>query len=223
MEKAVGDMSLLQCLLYLNDRMLEQHKEHILKVLDRLQEYRLNVSIDQCQLCQPQVKYVSHIVSAAGIATESEKIRAVTCWEQLNDLKTLQSFHGFCRYYRQFITNYSAIVRPLTDLTTFLPAQRDKTAASQTTSYFKKSELFGDRWTKDNSLSRTCSCPGLCQPSQDLYTVCGCHLQWFGGGAQPGVPRRVAPCSLCQLKAEKLRNKLSCPSISVPGTEMGHG
>lgn len=153
MEKAVGDMNLLQCLVYLDDlivfgRTLEEHEERLLKVLDRLQEYGLKLSIDKCQFCQPQVKYVGHIVSASGIATDPEKIRAVTEWEQPTDLKTLQSFLGFCGYYRRFIASYSAIVRPLTDLTKgYLPAQRKRKAATHSASYFKKSEPFGDRWT----------------------------------------------------------------------------
>lgn len=153
MEKAVGDMNLLQCLVYLDDlivfgRTLEEHEERLLKVLDRLQEYGLKLSIDKCQFCQPQVKYVGHIVSAEGIATDPEKIRAVTNWGQPTDLKSLQSFLGFCGYYRRFIANYSAIVKPLTDLTRgYLPAQKSKTRAMPQATYFKKAEPFGERWT----------------------------------------------------------------------------
>lgn len=119
MEKAVGDMNLLQCLVYLDDlivfgRTLEEHKERLLKVLNRRAEQCLKLSIDKCQICQPQVKYIGHIVSAAGVATDPDKIRAVAQWEPPTNLKSLQSFLGFCGYYRKFIANYSAIVRPLT-------------------------------------------------------------------------------------------------------------
>ncbi|KAJ8333963.1 hypothetical protein SKAU_G00412820 [Synaphobranchus kaupii] len=79
MERAVGDMNLLQCLVYLDDlivfgRTLEEHEKRLFKVLDRLEECGLKLSIDKCQFCQPQVKYVGHIVSEAGIATDPEKI-----------------------------------------------------------------------------------------------------------------------------------------------------
>lgn len=75
MEKAVVDMNLLQCLVYLDDlivfgKTLEEHEERLLKVLERLEECGLKVSIDKCQFCQPQVKYVGHIVSESGIATD---------------------------------------------------------------------------------------------------------------------------------------------------------
>uniref|UniRef100_A0A3B5QV78 ribonuclease H n=1 Tax=Xiphophorus maculatus TaxID=8083 RepID=A0A3B5QV78_XIPMA len=153
MEKAVGDMNLLQCLVYLDDlivfgRTLEEHEERLLKVLDRLQEYGLKLSINKCQFCQPQVKYVGHIVSASGISTDPEKIKAVLNWEQPTDLKSLQSFLGFCGYYRRFIANYSSIVRPLTDLTKgYPPVNKGQKAVDSNSVYLKKSEPFGDRWT----------------------------------------------------------------------------
>ncbi|XP_056870192.1 uncharacterized protein LOC130514555 [Takifugu flavidus] len=60
MEKAVGDMNLLQVLVYLDDlivfgRTLEEHEERLLKVLDRLGEVGLKLSVDKCQICLPRV------------------------------------------------------------------------------------------------------------------------------------------------------------------------
>lgn len=157
MERAVGDMHLLEAIVYLDDiivfgRTLEQHEERLLKVLDRLEDCGLKVSIDKCQFCQPEVKYVGHMVSAEGIAADPAKIEAVAKWKQPYDLKSLRSFLGFCGYYRRFIKGYSSIVRPLTDLTKgFPPAGRGKTkpktAGAQ--GYFKESEPFGDRWTPE--------------------------------------------------------------------------
>ncbi|XP_041837251.1 uncharacterized protein LOC121637270 [Melanotaenia boesemani] len=155
MEKAVGDMNLLQCLVYLDDlivfgRTLEEHEERLLRVLDRLAEVGLKLSLDKCQFCQPEVKYVGHIVSAAGIATDPDKIKAVANWQPPTDLKSLQSFLGFCGYYRKFIKNYSAIVRPLTDLTKGYPPVRKgmKPAKSSAKGHFRPSEPFGERWTQ---------------------------------------------------------------------------
>ncbi|XP_030594321.1 uncharacterized protein LOC115786334 [Archocentrus centrarchus] len=154
MEKAVGDMHLLQVIVYLDDiivfgKTLEEHEQRLLKVLDRLQEVGLKVSIDKCQFCQPSVKYVGHIVSESGIATDPEKVNVVKDWKEPTDLKSLKSFLGFCGYYRRFIANYSSIVRPLTELTKgYPPAQKGRQAQAPGTSkvYFKASEPFGERW-----------------------------------------------------------------------------
>lgn len=155
MEKAVGDMHLLQVVVYLDDiivfgRTLEEHEERLMKVLDRLEEVGLKVSIDKCQFCQPQVRYVGHIVSEAGIATDPEKVEAVKHWKQPTDLKSLRAFLGFCGYYRRFIANYSAVVRPLTELTKGYPPANcaKKRAAAKSPEYFKESQPFGDRWTR---------------------------------------------------------------------------
>ncbi|KAL1259510.1 hypothetical protein QQF64_010087 [Cirrhinus molitorella] len=154
MEKAVGDMNLLQVLVYLDDLIvfgatLEEHEERLMKVLDRLEEVGLKVSLDKCQFCQPRVKYVGHIVSADGIATDPAKVEAVTRWPQPTDLKSLRSFLGFCGYYRRFVANHSSIVKSLTDLTKGYPPVRKgkKSNATKDQPYYKEAEPFGSRWT----------------------------------------------------------------------------
>lgn len=99
MEKAVGDMNLLQVLVYLDDLIvfghsLEEHEERLMRVLDRLEETGLKLSLDKCQFCQPRVKYVGHIVSADGVATDPDKIQAVAKWPQPTDLKSLRFVLG---------------------------------------------------------------------------------------------------------------------------------
>lgn len=153
MERAVGDMHLLQVLVYLDDliifgRSLEEHEERLLKVLDRLGEVGLKVSLDKCQFCLPKVKFLGHIVSADGVSPDPAKLAAVTNWPQPTNLKTLQSFLGFCGYYRRFIQNYSAIVRPLTELTKgYAPTQKSKKHLKDPNkSYLPVSEPLGARW-----------------------------------------------------------------------------
>uniref|UniRef100_A0A8C9SN96 ribonuclease H n=1 Tax=Scleropages formosus TaxID=113540 RepID=A0A8C9SN96_SCLFO len=153
MEKAVGDMHLLEVVVYLDDlivfgKTLEQHEERLFKVLDRLEEAGLKLSIDKCQFCCTQVTYVGHIVSEHGIATDPAKVEAVAQWKQPTDLPSLQSFLGFCGYYRRFIKNFSIIVRPLTELTKgYPPCQKGwKAAGTNKKDYYKVSEPFGDRW-----------------------------------------------------------------------------
>ena len=158
MEKAVGDMNLLQVLVYLDDlivfgRTLEEHEERLLKVLDRLQEVGLKISLDKCQFCQTKVKYVGHIVSADGIAADPSKIEAVTNWSRPHNLKTLRSFLGFCGYYRRFIQSYSSIVRPLTDLTRgYAPTQKGRSSK-------KHKRLL--TWMKENLLVPGGTSPAL--------------------------------------------------------------
>ena len=157
MEKAVGDMNLLQVLVYLDDlivfgKSLEEHEERLLKVLDRLEEVGLKLSLDKCQFCQPKVKYLGHIISADGIATDPEKIKAVTNWPRPTDLKSLRSFLGFCGYYRRLVANCSAIVRPLTELTKrYAPTQKGQWQVKDHTKTYLKEAIWSHLETSGTS------------------------------------------------------------------------
>ena len=45
------------------------------------------------------------------------KIKSVTQWPVPNNLKELQGFLGFVNFYRKFISNFSALAKPLHELT----------------------------------------------------------------------------------------------------------
>ncbi|XP_053878901.1 uncharacterized protein LOC128834319 [Malaclemys terrapin pileata] len=131
MEKVVGDMNLLQVLVYLDDlivfgRTLEEHEERLLKVLDRLEAYGLKLSIDKCQFCRTSVKYVGHIVSQEGVSTDPDKIEALTTWPHPSNYRELKTFLGFSGYYRRFVKNYATIVKPLNDLTRGYQSNKNK-------------------------------------------------------------------------------------------------
>ncbi|CAI5676583.1 unnamed protein product [Oreochromis niloticus] len=130
------------------ERMPQEHEQRLIKVLDRLEETGLKLSIDKCQFCRPQVTYVGHIVSEKGIATDPTKVEAVASWKQPTDFPSLQSFLGFCGYYRRFIKDYSIIVKPLTELCKgYPPTQKGKRAVKvPEKTYHRVNEPFGDRW-----------------------------------------------------------------------------
>ena len=48
---------------------------------------------------------------------DPSKVQAVTDWPPPKNVKAVQSFLGFANFYRRFINNFSAIVRPLSNLT----------------------------------------------------------------------------------------------------------
>ena len=57
------------------------------------------------------------MVSAEGVATDPEKIKAVEAWPQLNNVNELQVFLVTVGYYRQYVKDFATIAKPLTILT----------------------------------------------------------------------------------------------------------
>lgn len=157
MERTVGDMNFLEVLVYLDDvivfgRTLEEHEERLLKVLDRLEEEGLKLSLDKCQFGRTSVTYVGHVVSQDGVATDPSKIEAVATWPRPQTVTALRSYLGFCGYYRRFVKDYSKLCRPLNGLLKgYPPSSRSKgsnTVNSPDKTYFKPSEPFGSRWNE---------------------------------------------------------------------------
>ena len=45
------------------------------------------------------------------------KVKGIRDWPTLNSIKDIRSFLGFCNFYRPFIKGFSAVARPLNELT----------------------------------------------------------------------------------------------------------
>ena len=95
----------------------KEHVQHVRKVLKRVIDLNLGVNLKKCVFHSKLVKFLGYKVSSRGIAMIANRVAAIKEWLAPTNLKSLQSFLGFCNFYRQFIRNYSLIATPLTNLT----------------------------------------------------------------------------------------------------------
>ncbi|KAK3520197.1 hypothetical protein QTP70_017927 [Hemibagrus guttatus] len=106
-------------LVYIDDiliysRSLAEHCQHVAEVLGRLRE--LFLKAEKCSFHQPSVQFLRYNISSSGIQMDEGKITAVRDWPAPTTVKELQRFLGFANFYRRFISNYSSIADPLTNL-----------------------------------------------------------------------------------------------------------
>ena len=118
MESCMGDLYLTYCLLYLDDIVIysttyEEHLERLEAVFSRLREAGLKLKPSKCKLFQKSIKYLGHIVSEEGVATDPAKVEDIQKWPVPANASELQSFLGFVGFYRRFITQFSKVARPL--------------------------------------------------------------------------------------------------------------
>ncbi|GBO15220.1 Retrovirus-related Pol polyprotein from transposon 297 [Araneus ventricosus] len=64
-----------------------------------------------------EVAYLGHVISAEGVKTNPEKIKAIVDWPNPDKLHDLQSFLGLCTTIVVLVKNFSTIARPLNKLT----------------------------------------------------------------------------------------------------------
>lgn len=110
------------CSAYIDDILvyssnLREHRIHVEKVLKRLRDAGLQADIDKCEFHVTETKFLGFIIGVDGIAVDPEKIEAVKGWREPSTVKGVQSFLGFCNFYRRFVSEYGRIAKPLTNLT----------------------------------------------------------------------------------------------------------
>ncbi|KAF7701749.1 hypothetical protein HF521_001032, partial [Silurus meridionalis] len=85
MERVFGDQQCQSLLLYLDDIVvfstsITQHLERLEVVLSRLEREGLKARLEKCAFLQQEVKYLGHVISSRGVATDPSKIEAVAQW-----------------------------------------------------------------------------------------------------------------------------------------------
>ncbi|KAM4066787.1 reverse transcriptase (RNA-dependent DNA polymerase) [Hirsutella rhossiliensis] len=96
---------------------LEEHKEHVHKVLRALQNAKLLVEPEKSKFHTQEVDFLGHTISPGEIRMQQDKINSVKEWPTPKNVKDVQSFLGFANYYRRFIKDFGKIATPLHDLT----------------------------------------------------------------------------------------------------------
>ncbi|GBG85630.1 hypothetical protein CBR_g40358 [Chara braunii] len=106
---------------YLDDilvysRTLEDHLEHLRRVLETLRRTKYKANRDKCEFVRQELEYLGHFVTPEGISPLSDKIQAIQEWSEPRNVTDVRSFLGLAGYYQRFIKGYSKIAAHLTKL-----------------------------------------------------------------------------------------------------------
>src|SRR5271169_3060821 len=109
------------CTAYMDDVLiysntLEEHVEHVRKVLKKLLDHGLYVKLEKCEFHKQRISFLGYIISPEGIEMEPSRISTITEWPVPKSVHDIQVFLGFANFYRRFIHAYSRITLPITKL-----------------------------------------------------------------------------------------------------------
>ena len=107
------------CLVYIDDILIysesvAEHLMHVREVFERLIKFNLKLKPSKYELFKPEIIFLGHLISEAGIKPNPAKVAAIMDWPEPKCLSDVgKSFLGLCSYYRKFIERFSIIAAPL--------------------------------------------------------------------------------------------------------------
>jgi len=96
---------------------LEEHWRHVRGVLKHLLAAKLYAKLEKCEFARDQVEFLGFIIGRKSLQMDPAKLNTIKQWPIPSSVKDIESFLGFCNFYRRFISHYAKIARPLTLLT----------------------------------------------------------------------------------------------------------
>lgn len=94
----------------------EQHLAILEEVFRRLRDAKVTISVDKCQFCRPQMKYLGYVVDRNGLHVDPDKVKAMLDIDRPRNVKEVRRVAGTFSWYRRFIPEFSSIMAPITAL-----------------------------------------------------------------------------------------------------------
>jgi len=106
--------------IYLDDILIysenmDNHINRVQKVLDRLEQHDLAVSLQNSVFDQDEVEFLGYIVKTSGFTMSDRIVKRVQNWAHRRSVNEVQTFIGFANFYRCFIKDFSKVCKPITE------------------------------------------------------------------------------------------------------------
>jgi len=94
---------------------MDDHIRLVQKVLDRLEQHDLAVSLKKLVFHQEEVEFLEYIVKTSGVTMSDRKVKSVQHWAHPRSIKEVQIFIGLANFYPRFIKDFSKVCKPITE------------------------------------------------------------------------------------------------------------
>ena len=87
------------------------------QVFDTMHQSGVKLNLKKCDLVKREVKFLGHIVSAAGSRPDPGNVKAIQNMSPPKTVKEVRRFIGMTSFYRKYVPDFSLIAAPITQLT----------------------------------------------------------------------------------------------------------
>lgn len=94
----------------------DTHMSILIRLAEQFRRANLTLNVAKSRFCVTEVEYLGDIIGNGGIATDPKKVDAIKTWPSPKTIKQVRSFLGLVGWYRRFISNFSELVFPITEV-----------------------------------------------------------------------------------------------------------
>ncbi|KAG3007548.1 hypothetical protein PC120_g16760 [Phytophthora cactorum] len=92
---------------------VEMHKEHLRKLLGLMRKHKLYANLKKCIFGVSEIPILGCLVGKNGVRSDPEKVRVISEWSTLSNVKKLRQFLGLATYLCKYGENYAGKIRSL--------------------------------------------------------------------------------------------------------------
>lgn len=94
----------------------EDHFRRLRLLFNKIRRSGMTLRLTKCEFLMQRIKFLGHIITPEGMTKDPEKLTTIQEYPQPRNRKELQSFIGFCNFYRKFSEHHAANISPLIEL-----------------------------------------------------------------------------------------------------------
>ncbi|KAG3181653.1 hypothetical protein PC128_g15031 [Phytophthora cactorum] len=95
---------------------VEVHKEHLRKLLGLMHKHKLHANLKKCIFGVSEIPILGCLVGNNGVSPDPGKVRVISEWPTLSNVKELRQFLGLVTYLCKNVVNYAGKIRLLSQL-----------------------------------------------------------------------------------------------------------
>uniref|UniRef100_A0A2S2NNN8 RNA-directed DNA polymerase n=1 Tax=Schizaphis graminum TaxID=13262 RepID=A0A2S2NNN8_SCHGA len=108
--------------IYVDDMMVSSttfggHIKRLRHIFCKISKSGMTLKLSKCEFIRQSIKFLGHIITSGGMTLNPNKLKAIHEFPSPRNKKELQSFIGFCNFYRKFSRHHASLVQPLIRLT----------------------------------------------------------------------------------------------------------
>jgi hypothetical protein len=91
------------------DSNIDNHRECVHRVLQKLKEHDLYLKPEKCQFEKEEIEFLGVVLKGGTIQMDPAKVKGVADWPRPWNVQDVRVFLGFTGFYQYFIPNYSKL------------------------------------------------------------------------------------------------------------------